>query len=227
MHIGRVVKAILDPEAGNAVRGVQLEDGTTIEATQLVVACGPWSSEARSWFSDAKGIPNSKNAFGRVTGSKCHSILVQNPKRILKQAVFFDSRGVLGGANLEVYPRPDGDCYVCGFGGNEEIIKERPGQESVDDRTAQRLQDALQSTSSELKDLSAHTRQACYWPGTADGLPMIGPIPNVPGAYIAAGHNVWGILQGPATGKAMSELLLDGKSSCVDLSPFEVGRFRY
>jgi glycine/D-amino acid oxidase-like deaminating enzyme len=30
------------------------------------------------------------------------------------------------------------------------------------------------------------------------------------GAYVATGHSVWAMLNAPATGKAMSELILDG-----------------
>ena len=40
-----------------------------------------------------------------------------------------------------------------------------------------------------------------------------------------AGHSVWGILQGPATGQAMAELILYGESKCIDLSPFSVKRY--
>jgi glycine/D-amino acid oxidase-like deaminating enzyme len=53
-------------------------------------------------------------------------------------------------------------------------------------------------------------RQACYRPITRDGLPFIGRVPGVEGAYIATGHSVWGILNAPATGEAMAELISDG-----------------
>ena len=38
-----------------AVCGVKLEDGTTIDADALVVACGPWTEAARSWFGPEVG----------------------------------------------------------------------------------------------------------------------------------------------------------------------------
>ncbi|MGI4801118.1 MAG: NAD(P)/FAD-dependent oxidoreductase, partial [Janthinobacterium lividum] len=66
--------------------------------------------------------------------------------------------------------------------------------------------------------------QSCYRPVTADGLPLIGAIQGAPGAYIATGHSVWGILNAPATGEAMAELILDGTSRTVDLSPFNAAR---
>jgi glycine/D-amino acid oxidase-like deaminating enzyme len=55
-------------------------------------------------------------------------------------------------------------------------------------------------------------------------LPLIGPVPGVGGAYIATGHSVWGILNAPATGEALAELIVDGVARGVDLSPFEPGR---
>src|SRR5258707_3005330 len=36
--------------------------------------------------------------------------------------------------------------------------------------------------------------QACFRPVTQDGLPLIGRVPQIEGAYVATGHNVWGIL---------------------------------
>jgi len=48
--------------------------------------------------------------------------------------------------------------------------------------------------------------------------------PGVDGAYVATGHSVWGMLNAPATGEAMSELILDGAARHVDLAPFALGR---
>jgi glycine/D-amino acid oxidase-like deaminating enzyme len=40
---------------------------------------------------------------------------------------------------------------------------------------------------------------------------------------LATGHSVWGMLNAPATGEAMSELILDGAARHVDLTPFAPG----
>jgi hypothetical protein len=34
---------------------------------------------------------------------------------------------------------------------------------------------------------------------TLDGVPAIGALPGVAGAYVATGHSCWGILNAPAT----------------------------
>ena len=66
-------------------------------------------------------------------------------------------------------------------------------------------------------------RQACFRPVTQDGFPLIGTIPGLTGAYVATGHSVWGMLNAPATGEAMAELILDGAAQ-LDLSPFDPAR---
>jgi glycine/D-amino acid oxidase-like deaminating enzyme len=66
--------------------------------------------------------------------------------------------------------------------------------------------------------------QSAVRPVTEDGLPLIGAVSGVDGAYVATGHSVWGMLNAPATGEAMSELILDGAAHRVDLAPFAPGR---
>jgi glycine/D-amino acid oxidase-like deaminating enzyme len=68
-------------------------------------------------------------------------------------------------------------------------------------------------------------RQACYRPVTQDGLPLIGAVQGLQGAFIATGHSVWGILNAPATGEAMADLIIEGSAKTVDLSPFDPDRF--
>ena len=69
-------------------------------------------------------------------------------------------------------------------------------------------------------------RQACFRPVTEDGLPLIGKVPQIEGAYVATGHSVWGILNAPATGEALAELIADGVARSTDLRPFDPTRLR-
>ena len=66
--------------------------------------------------------------------------------------------------------------------------------------------------------------QARYRPVTQDGLPLIGAVQGAPGAYVATGHGVWGILNAPATGEAVADLILDGAATTIDISPFDPAR---
>ena len=56
-------------------------------------------------------------------------------------------------------------------------------------------------------------------------MPYMGRVRGFSNAFMSAGHNCWGILWAPVSGKAMSELILDGAASCVDLRPFDPARF--
>src|SRR2546425_8116219 len=67
-------------------------------------------------------------------------------------------------------------------------------------------------------------RQACYRPVTDDGLPLIGRVPGVKGAYVATGHGPWGMLNAPATGLALTELIADGAPKLLDLRAFDPAR---
>ena len=76
-----------------------------------------------------------------------------------------------------------------------------------------------------LADADVATEQACFLPCSEGGVPVIGPIPGTEGAYVATGHSCWGILNAPATGLSLAELIVEGKSKLVDLKSFDPERF--
>ena len=90
-----------------------------------------------------------------------------------------------------------------------------------------RVKAATDSFSTMSKRLAGEpdVTQACMRPCPPDAMPYMGAVPGVSGAYMSAGHNCWGILWAPVSGLAMSQLLVDGKSSVVDLRPFDPARF--
>jgi sarcosine oxidase subunit beta len=60
---------------------------------------------------------------------------------------------------------------------------------------------------------------------TPDGIPIISPVNEVKGFYIAAGLCGHGFCIGPGIGKIMADLIVDGDTS-VDLRPFRFSRFQ-
>ena len=104
------------------------------------------------------------------------------------------------------------------------VVTEAPGAVEVREDAVQRLATAVGQVSSELGAAPTEVEQACHLPLVADGLPCLGPVPGVDGAFVATGAGCWGVLLGPATGLAMSELILDGRAICVDLTPFDPTR---
>ena len=61
-------------------------------------------------------------------------------------------------------------------------------------------------------------------PLTPDGLPVLGPARGMANFFVATGHSMLGVTLAPATGKAMAELICDGRAE-VDLRPFDPARF--
>lgn len=59
---------------------------------------------------------------------------------------------------------------------------------------------------------------------TPDAHPIIGPT-GVEGLYLMAGFSGAGFKKGPAVGECLAELIVDGRSSLVDLAPFRLERF--
>ena len=125
----------------------------------------------------------------------------------------------------EVFPRSDGTTYVCGISSESQVPVD-PAEVVPDPGAIEPLHDLCVELSPVLARSSVLVRQACFRPVTSDGLPLIGPISDVKGAYVATGHSVWGILNAPATGEAMAELILDGMASTLDLAAFAPGRMQ-
>lgn len=69
---------------------------------------------------------------------------------------------------------------------------------------------------------------ASHWAGlyevTPDAHPIFGKTP-VEGFYVVAGFSGHGFMHGPVAGKVMSEIILDGKASTVDVSMLDLARF--
>lgn len=119
-----------------------------------------------------------------------------------------------------------GEVYICGTSLEQEVPDD-PETISVDPESIQVLKRVARTVSSHLGEVEAQVKaeQACFLPCTEDSVPIIGEIPGIKGCYVGTGHSCWGILNGPATGAALAELVMDGHSSTVDLSRFSPARF--
>jgi glycine/D-amino acid oxidase-like deaminating enzyme len=60
---------------------------------------------------------------------------------------------------------------------------------------------------------------------TADGRPLLGPVAGLEGFFVASGCCVGGLGLSPAAGRALADLVVDGRSD-PDLAPLGVERFR-
>ncbi|XP_022773940.1 putative oxidoreductase C1F5.03c [Durio zibethinus] len=200
------------------VGSVVLEDGRVIESDSVVLALGPWSGKFEMLAS-----------MFRVYGLKAHSIVLEpkEPGAITAHALFLSYHQQGGKAmDPEVYPRPTGEVYLCGMSAEAEVPDD-PEQIVGNPESIEMLKRVARNVSSHLAEGEAQVKaeQACFLPCTDDGVPVIGELPGIKGCFVASGHSCWGILNGPATGAAVAELVLDGRASIVDLSRFSPARF--
>lgn len=124
----------------------------------------------------------------------------------------------------EIYPRGTGEVYVCGM--SEEVeVPDDASQVLPRDESSAMLQRVAATVSSHLADAELSVAQACFLPCSEDNVPVIGKFPDLEGAYVATGHSCWGILNAPATGAALAELIVEGVPKCCSLKPFDPSRF--
>jgi glycine/D-amino acid oxidase-like deaminating enzyme len=193
--------------AADRIRGVDV-DGETIEGDAVVIAMGPWSILAARWLP----LPG-------VYGLKGHSLVFDTGAAIPAEALFLEYQEATGAVlSPEVFPRADGTTYVCAVS-SEAPLPIDPAAVAPDPDAIERLHAMCRRLSPALAAAKVLAAQACFRPVTEDGLPLIGALPDAPGAYVATGHSVWGILNAPATGEAMAALILDATPT-LDLSPF-------
>ena len=210
---GRVT-GIVRRADGSTVEGVEV-DGGVIEAEAVVVAMGPWSVISAKWMS----LP-------AVFGQRSPSLVYDTGTSIPADALFLDyqeENGVV--LTVEVFPRANGNTLVTAFS-DQAPLPFDPAAVTPEPDEINRLQAICERVSPEFRAEKIIARQACFRPVTQDGLPLIGRVPLIEGVYVATGHNVWGILNAPATGEALAELIADGTARSTDLAPFDPRRLK-
>eukprot|EP00884_Botryococcus_braunii_P008046 jgi/Botrbrau1/17242/Bobra.0015s0004.2 len=204
----------LDP-SGTRIEGVVVGGVDVVPARVCVLALGPWTGRAGRW------LPSLPEA----TALKAHSIVLKPPEPCPPTCLFLSFRPTRGKqSDPEVYPRPDGTVYICGESEYVDVPEDpatiTPRQDAISN-----LQEVGSTVSSRLEAAEVLQAQACFLPLSEDSLPLMGPVPGVEGLYLATGHSCWGILNGPATGEAMAELILDGAAKTVNISRLDPARF--
>ncbi|HVO63280.1 MAG TPA: FAD-dependent oxidoreductase [Terriglobales bacterium] len=78
-----------------------------------------------------------------------------------------------------------------------------------------------------FENLAVNPKRA--WAGlyemTPDHHPILGPAPEVPGFFLANGFSGHGVMHAPATGKILSDLILNGNGGLIDTSLLSLQRF--
>jgi glycine/D-amino acid oxidase-like deaminating enzyme len=196
----------------SVVTGIEV-DGSVVEADATVIAMGPWSILAAQWA-----------PLPQVFGQQSPSLVYDTGTDVPADALFLEFRDGSGGElTVEVFPRADGTTHCCAFSA-EAPLPSDPAQVTPDSVAIGHLRALCECLSPAFRPERIIAQQACFRPFTRDYVPLVGRVPGTEGAYVATGHNVWGILNAPATGEAMAELIVDGAARTVDLAPFDPGR---
>jgi glycine/D-amino acid oxidase-like deaminating enzyme len=211
LRLGAV--AALAKRADGAIAGAVLDNGETIEGDAVVIALGPWSSLAARWL-----------PLPAVHGFKGHSVVFETGAATPAEALFLEYQEASGEVlTPELFPRADGTTWACAISSAQPVPID-PAEVEPDAGAHDRLEALCRAISPVLAGAPIRHRQACFRPVAEDGLPLIGAVPGVAGAYLATAHSVWGMLNAPATGDAMAELILAGCCAHVDLTPFAISR---
>merc|ERR1712154_598044 len=101
--------------------------------------------------------------------------------------------------DCEVYPRPDGTVYSCTHCESvQPPLPEDPSAVRNEETESVRVLDGLRELSREyFGEAEVVAKQACYLPGSHDGMPIIGRITGYANAYFGTAHTCWGILNAP------------------------------
>ncbi|KAK3056039.1 hypothetical protein LTR09_003275 [Extremus antarcticus] len=233
----RVGSSVTDIGYGKkgGVESVTYKDGKnggkkeTIPATDVVIAAGPWT---QSVYPPAP-----------IAALRAHSVTIRPSRPVSAFALFthiklppkekktngskFFSRGQSEEiVNPEIYARPHNEVYACGEGDRLVPLPASTNLVECDESRCQDIVDHVSAISDELRDGEVTARQACYLPNVnaESGGPLVGPT-GTKGLWIAAGHTCWGIQNGPATGKLISEFVFEGEgrsAKCRGLDPRNV-----
>jgi glycine oxidase len=176
-----------------------ITDGGSIAAERYLLAAGAWSSSLLEPLGWKVGI---RPVRGQI-------VLLNTGAPLIRHVLLWGARYLV--------PRADGRVLV---GSTEEDVgfARRTTAEAIADLIdlARRLVPALGE---------AHLERA--WaglrPGSPDGLPFLGLVPNFDNLLVAAGHFRAGIQLSPATAMVLRELFL-GQPTTVDLKPFRLDR---
>ncbi len=194
---------------GDRVRGVETAAGL-IEAPVVLVATGPWTRPLLEPIGVTLPLE-----------TEYHEVaFLKNPPALPSVgAACIDSI-------LHLYFRPEvgGLTLVGSFygprGADPDHFPESPSKESLAAMAA-----GVTSRIPALEEAGVAFGVTGIYDMSPDSRPLLGEVSGVAGLHVAVGFSGMGFKISPAVGLLMSELLLDGRASSLDITPLRPGRF--
>lgn len=202
-------------ETETTVTGIKLEGGrvSVVEtnrgeiATRVVVNCaGPWAAQIGTMVGlDIPIVPLRRQFFTT-------DALPQIPRHHPMTIEFANS----------MYFHPEGVGLLVGMSNPDE----KPGDTyAIDEEFHLKMLERALYRLPLLENARVASQIAGLYEITPDAHPILAQARAVPGFYIAAGFSGHGFQHSPATGKVMSELILDGRATTIDISTLDLERF--
>ncbi|HTY77810.1 MAG TPA: glycine oxidase ThiO [Candidatus Bathyarchaeia archaeon] len=185
---------------GDRVTGVELATGGHLEAPVVVNAAGCWASQLAPEMAAMPVRP--------IKGTIVLLEVQEQPSREL----VISSAGSL-------YPRADNKLLLGA------TVEDAGYDKRVKVAALHTLVEQGIALVPKLKNATVVTAWAGLRPFSHDNLPYLGPVPDLDGAFVAAGHYRSGILLAPITGLLLKEMIL-GERPTLPLEPYGMTRLR-
>jgi glycine/D-amino acid oxidase-like deaminating enzyme len=193
---------------GKRVTHVQTANGETYACDAVVNAAGAWSRRVAQMVGiDLPVYARRRSIFN-----------VSSPARLERCPLLIDPSGV--------YFRPEGNAYICG---TSPAADRDPDDLPLDEVDHALFDDVIWPTlAHRVPQFEALRVQNC-WSGyyeynVLDQNAIIGYHPDVDNCIFANGFSGHGLQQGPATGRGISELILHGRYTTLDLGSLSFAR---
>jgi glycine/D-amino acid oxidase-like deaminating enzyme len=217
-------------DSKGSIESVTYTQGGTpnvLEATDILVAAGPWTS---------KILPSV-----HLMTPRGHSVVVR-PSRDLSPYILFPNIKPAQNSTFkrllspDIYPRPGDEAHgfdtVYGSGPDDYEVPLPSSADSVelDEQKCDDAWVAMKSVSQEIHDGEVITKQACYKPQIRKHRedeevgPIVGSM-GIKGLWLATGHDEWGIQNAPGTGLVMSEMIFEGAARSADCESLDPKHF--
>ena len=199
----------LDVSAGR-VTAMHTASGERLIADHVVIAAGPASGRLAALAGVALPIaPRKRTVF-----------VIRAPLDGTSMPLVFDTSGM--------WIRPEGDGFICGISPPADADHDPDGNFDPD---LDLLEDPLWPLLAHRIPALEQLRLQRAWAGhydmcLLDHNAVIGPIPDIPNLIVASGFSGHGVQHGPATGRAVAELIRFGGYRSLDLTPLGYERVR-
>jgi sarcosine oxidase, subunit beta len=190
---------------GDHVQGVRTPRGD-VSAPLVVIAAGP---QTRSVGATA-GVDLPIDPYRRMS-------FITEPFDALPQSLPMTIEFATG-----LYFHPESRGFLFGMGNREEPSST---DKTVDESWLATTVEALVERAPAFENASVLRGWAGFYEVTPDDNPLLGWTGGPDGLAVAAGFSGHGFMQGPAIGRCMAQLLLDGAATGIDISPFRPSRF--